>query len=58
MAMTAPSPCRSNLAFCLGRSKVLCAFYFLFLCILNQLYKQATIGFCMNKNGFYAVERE
>jgi hypothetical protein len=34
----------------------LCAFNFLFLCILNQPCKQATIGFCLNKNSFYAVE--
>jgi hypothetical protein len=36
MVTTAPSPCGSNLAFRLGHSKVLCVFYFLFLCILNQ----------------------
>ena len=53
-----PLPLRIQPRLSPGSQQGLCAFYFLFLCILNQPCKQATIGFCMNKNVFYAVERK
>ena len=45
-----PFPLRIQPRLSPGSQQGLCAFYFLFLCILNQPCKQATIGFCMNKN--------